>query len=288
MKQDDEIVTKRSQLELVHSYLAHIDVSADLKANVEQYFQARLKDASFSSVRDDDIAASMPIALQIEVSKHTNRSLVGQAALLRGCSDAFVDRLSSLLRERALEPETQLFREGEACRELFFIGSGSVELTASAGGAQLDQDQDEQLTIAVSGETVGELSFIFGIRHFKNGRTASGIETHVFVLTTDSYRLLLKTFPQQEDRVMDNAMFQFDGARAPRAREPREPLVRAPPRRWLTRLERERAPPLPAMRRDANQPHWARKELGALVHVLVVGQGGLRSGHRGHQDGAAE
>jgi CRP-like cAMP-binding protein len=229
MKQDDEIVIKRSQLELVHSYLAHIDVSLELKASVEAYFHSRLKHASFSSVRDEDIAASMPIALQIEVSKHTNRTLVGEAALLRGCSDAFLDRLSSLLRERALEPETQLFREGDACKELYLIESGFIELTSSVGGLAAGpgsdggggsggggdpraEQQDEQLVVAVSGETVGEISFIFGIRHFRNGRTASGCETNVFVLTADNYRVLLKSFPQQEDRVMDNAMFQFDGA----------------------------------------------------------------------------
>jgi hypothetical protein len=231
MKQDDQIVTKRSQLQLVHSYLAHIDVSTELKANVKACFHARLKDASFSSVRDEDIAASMPIALQIEVSKHTNRTLVGEAPLLRGCSDAFMDRLSSLLRERTLEPETQLFREGDVCKELFLVESGFIELTSSAGGLSVGssgsgsggggggdqghlggEQQDEQLVVSVTGETVGELSFIFGIRHFRNGRTASGVETRVFVLTTDNYRVLLKTLPQQEDRVMDNAMFQFDGA----------------------------------------------------------------------------
>ena len=132
MKQDDEIVSKRGQLELVHAYLTHIDVPAELKAHVEGFFHARLRDASFSSVRDEDIANAMPIALQIEVSRHTNRQLVGEAKLLRGCSDAFMDRLSSLLRERALEPETQLFREGEVCKELFFVESGSVELWQGA------------------------------------------------------------------------------------------------------------------------------------------------------------
>lgn len=209
MKQDDEIVTKRSQLELVHAYLTHIDVPAELKAQVESFFHLRLRDASFSSVRDEDIAAAMPIALQIEVSKHTNRGLVSEAALLHGCSDAFMDRLSSLLRERAIEPETLLFREGDVCKELFFVESGTIELSSGAIGRGDDEDAD--FTLAIAGDTVGELAFVFGIRHFRNGRSASDVETHVFVLNTDSYRVLLKSFPQQEDKVMDNAMQQYDG-----------------------------------------------------------------------------
>ena len=245
MKQDDEIVSKRSQLELVHAYLTHIDVPAELKAHVEGFFHARLRDASFSSVRDEDIAGMMPIALQIEVSRHTNRHLVGEAKLLRGCSDAFADRLSSLLRERTLEPETMLFREGEACKELLLVESGSVELwhgsdTPGGSGGADDDDDDDDLQLAVAGDTVGDLAFVFGIRHFNSGRTASDVETRVFVLSNESYRILLKTFPMQEDKVMDNAMLQYDGMRTP----PRAHSTRAPvPQRRAARDPLTRARP---------------------------------------------
>lgn len=83
----------------------------------------RLKDASISSVTDEQIYDMMPVSLQIEVSMHTNRALVGELSLLRGCSETFVDRLSSLLRERTVEPETFLFRTGDVCKELFIIES---------------------------------------------------------------------------------------------------------------------------------------------------------------------
>ncbi|KAJ1634160.1 hypothetical protein T492DRAFT_837040 [Pavlovales sp. CCMP2436] len=211
MKQDNEIVTKRSQLELVHGYLTHIDVPAELKTHVESFFQARLRDASFSSIRDEDIANAMPIALQIEVSKHTNRQLVGEAKLLRGCSEAFVDRLSSLLRERSIEAETTLFREGEVCKELYFLESGSIEQYNAAVDGKDNMAEDDDNMLATAGDTVGELAFVFGVRHFASGRTVPELEAHVFVLSLESYKVLLKTFPQQEDKVMDNAMLQYDG-----------------------------------------------------------------------------
>ena len=201
-------MTKRSQLELVHGYLTHIKVPLELKLQIESFFHTRLKDASLSSVRDEDISGAMPIALQIEVSKHTNRGLVGEAKLLSGCSDSFLDRLSSLLRERAIEPETQLFRVGDVCKELIFVESGAIELLDS------DTTEDglvEEVIVAIAGDTVGQLSFVFGIRHFKHARTATEVETRVFTLSYDNYRMLLKTFPEQEDRIMDNAMLQYDG-----------------------------------------------------------------------------
>lgn len=207
MKQDDEVVQKRGQLELVDAYLMHIRVPDGLKAQVESFFRAQLRDASLSSVRDEDITAAMPIALQVEVSRHTNRTLVGEAKLLRGCSDAFMDRLSSLLRERTLEPETLVFNAGDVCRELLLVESGGIELTTADNGAEGGGEEE----LVGPGNTLAELSFVFGLRHFARGVSVSEVETRVFSLSHSQFRDLIKTFPQQEDLVMDNAMMQHDG-----------------------------------------------------------------------------
>jgi hypothetical protein len=115
MRQDDEVVGKRAQLELVQVYLSHMQLPVQLRRQIESFFHARLRDSSSTQI---DIYDLLPAALQIEVSTVTNRAMVGELALLRGCSETFVDRLSSLLRERTVEPETSLFNAGDVCKEV--------------------------------------------------------------------------------------------------------------------------------------------------------------------------
>jgi len=140
-----------------------------LREQIEAFFHTRLRDTSLSAVPDEQIYAQMPIALQIEVSQYTNRSLVGEAPLFKGCSDGFVDRLSSLLRERTVEPETVLFRTSDVCRELFVIESGAVEVFDEGG--EDDALGGGGIELVSAGETLGDLPFVFGMRHVNNARS---------------------------------------------------------------------------------------------------------------------
>ncbi|KAG8469193.1 hypothetical protein KFE25_007711 [Diacronema lutheri] len=207
MKQDDEIVGKRAQLELVHAYVRHIHVPNELKERMTKFFQQRLQHASLSSVDADDIYAGLPIPLQMEVAAHTNRALVGACSLLRGCLSGFLDRLSSALRERELDAETVVFRSGDACKELLLISAGVIETA--------DDDEDGRaeeggMVALGAGDTLGEVPFVFGIRHFKTARVGR-TKASAFTLTVEAYRELLKSFPAQEDVIMDNTMRQYDG-----------------------------------------------------------------------------
>jgi hypothetical protein len=247
MRQDDEIVGKRAQLELVQAYLSHMRLPMALKTQIELFFQARLKDASISSVTDEQIYDMMSVSLQIAVSTHTNRELVGDLPLLRGCSETFLDRLSSLLRERTVEPETYLFRVGDACRDLFIIDTGMVEVFDEASEAD-----EAQVSLCEPGDSIGNLSFVFRMRHFNNARSTGKMDTSVFVLTLERYNALVKMFPVQEDIIMDNAMLENAGGA--RARGATWPVAVAGPiceSLRAARLALERVIPRPARFRSA-------------------------------------
>mmetsp|Transcript_2910 Transcript_2910/g.7351 ORF Transcript_2910/g.7351 Transcript_2910/m.7351 type:complete len:1774 (+) Transcript_2910:107-5428(+) len=206
MKQDDEIVGKRAQLELVHAYVRHIHVPVELKQRMTKYFQERLQHTSLSSISSEQIYLSLPIPMQMEVSAHTNRNLVGGCDLLRGCSNGFLDRVSSTLRERELDADTVIFRVGEACKELIIIATGEVE-TVDDGA----ESGESGIEILGQGDALGGVAFVFGLRYFKTARVTSTKKANVYTLSSDSYRELLKTFPSQEDIMMDNAFHQYEG-----------------------------------------------------------------------------
>jgi hypothetical protein len=209
MKQDDEIVSKRGQLKLVRGYLAHIRVARDLDAEIAQLFQTRLKDASTSAVRDEAIESAIPISMHIEVSRFTRRGIVSACALFRGCSDSFVDRLASLVRDRACEPDLLLYRKGEVCAELFIVEAGAVR---TYDDPELEGSEPLNVQVMIAGETIGEAALVFGIKHFNNARTEVDAETTLLTLSAEDFKLLMRMFPNQEDTLMDNAMSQWEGA----------------------------------------------------------------------------
>jgi len=210
MKQDDEIVAKRGQLEIVQNYLQTIRVPQAIKAQIDSFFQARLKDASFTSVQAEQIYDMLPVTLQLEVSKYTNRHLVGRAALLQDCSEPFKDRFSALLREKRLEPETIVFRISEACNELLLIKSGAMELYDDI---DIESAEQSDLDVREAGTFVGGMAFTCGLRHFKNARTVSGVDTIIFTISKEAFKDLVKGFPQEEGIMMDSAMsnYEIDG-----------------------------------------------------------------------------
>jgi hypothetical protein len=293
MKQDDEVVAKRAQLELVQGYVGHIRVQPELKQRLMAFFQNRFRSTSLSSITPDIVYKALPMELRIEVAAHTNRRVVDAAALLRNCSSSAIDRLSSLLRERALEPETILFRMAEACTELALVAVGAVE-------TYHEPEPGERLEISETmhfGATVGDMPFIFGLRHTHTARASpSELETKIFTLSTHAYQSLLKAYPGMQDVIIDNTISKHEGAcsGAP-SLVPRSPLAPFPfpckiPRASMphhaticlceARLADTRAiapPSPPAPHAQGKSPPWRRhpSPLGGSVQPLS------------HQTGAA-
>jgi len=210
MRQDDEIVDKRAQLTRVQVYLSHLRLPAQLRRQIELFFLARLKDASISSFSDEVIYDLLPVALQRMVSQVTNRLMVGELSLLRGCDEAFIDRLSSLLRERAVESEVYLFRAGDVCKELFIVNTGLIEVIN--GDSEARDDAQAGASTCEHGDTIGDIAFVFKIRHFNSARSVGKGDSGLFVLTLDRYSALVKMFPLQEDHIADNVMADQSGA----------------------------------------------------------------------------
>lgn len=83
---------------------------------------------SLSAIPPDVIFNGLPMELQVEVAAHTNKAVVDAAALLRGTSEPFAERLAAMLQLRHLDADTVLHRTAEACTELVFVAAGAVEV----------------------------------------------------------------------------------------------------------------------------------------------------------------
>ncbi|KAG8466118.1 hypothetical protein KFE25_001874 [Diacronema lutheri] len=132
-----------------------------------------------------------------------------------------IGRISTLVMKQDNEIVTKrtalqqvLFRTTELCKELAIITLGAVRVFDDP--LQEGGEQGAVATLVV-GETIGDVAFIFGLRHFNNASCESDGPATLATLSLDDFKLLLKVFPAQEDVLMDNAMMQFDGVSTSRS-----------------------------------------------------------------------
>jgi hypothetical protein len=186
-----------------------------LESEISALFQQRLQDSSLSSVTAEEIQDRLPVSLQIEVSRVTRYGRVVHCTLLRGCSTGFVDRLASLLHELIVEPESVLFRVGEASKMLYIVEAGALLVYEEADGAEGAIAAGTAASV-LPGETAGEIAFVFGMRHMSSARAEADVESRLLTLRAVDLELLVRMFPDQQGVLMDNAMSQYDGERAQR------------------------------------------------------------------------
>lgn len=86
IKQDDEVVAKRSRLELVQGYVSVLRVGQDLKTRIQEYFRQRLDQAAggyggISAGAANELRAALPVNLQVRQGAPLPSGFVRGAAL---------------------------------------------------------------------------------------------------------------------------------------------------------------------------------------------------------------
>lgn len=174
-------------------------------------------DANASS--GTEIVQKLSHSVQVQVAKALNRGVLDSAPLLQGTSSAFRAQLSIELEERWLESGTVLFNFNSFVGELYFVKSGYVEVCLQAAARSSDRiDTHEEDGYAVNeqigpGETVGELSFLFEMRHDQCARIPGGSGGSVlFALKRNQLKLLQRFYEDDVELVEKNAIRRFEQA----------------------------------------------------------------------------
>ena len=205
MIQDEEVTKARAQLDAVEGFIRGSGLEDDLREDIKLYFRAT---QTHPSADQATIFRKLSRILQVEVSSYTTRGYLDGLALFQGCSPQLVDAVSVLLSEVIFAPEDYLYRISEISREMFLVVDGAVdEISESEKGEKVD-------AVIKPGGTVGVLSFFFGMRHMTSARAGKVAGAACLRLLRDEFMDMLKLYPEDEERISQSALTQFEGTRS--------------------------------------------------------------------------
>ena len=62
------------------------------------------------------------------MANFTSRDFVKSVNYFSNCGDNFIDSIAVAMRSLVVPQDSSIFRQGEACRQLYIISKGQVEL----------------------------------------------------------------------------------------------------------------------------------------------------------------
>ncbi len=161
------------------TYMEYYKVPKHLQDEVF-IFYAHLLDNSLSA-DDGDIIADLPAALQNELRVYSNLRMIEKVPLFQGLSMDCMKSLAKSLKQVIVAPTEYIIREGEAGREMYFIGQGSVNVLVGK----------QQVASLKSSDFFGEIALLQEVT-----RTASIVSASycdLFKLEKEDFLSILKT-----------------------------------------------------------------------------------------------
>uniref|UniRef100_A0A7S4H8T1 Cyclic nucleotide-binding domain-containing protein n=1 Tax=Guillardia theta TaxID=55529 RepID=A0A7S4H8T1_GUITH len=202
LKGDEKLVKVREEIGAVESYLQSFNIPSDLKLEIRRYFQGSSVGSTFYQA--SDIFDSVSHSLRLEMSSTMTRECLDNVALFRSCSPQLKANIQGLLREMHFASDEFLYQSNMVAHEMFFVIAGAVD--------QLVQDNDGFSVLDKNigpGESVGDLSFFFGMRHIHAARASSGQGAVCLRLVRSQLMPILEAYPDDEELVAQNALRQF-------------------------------------------------------------------------------
>mmetsp|Transcript_31994 Transcript_31994/g.51668 ORF Transcript_31994/g.51668 Transcript_31994/m.51668 type:complete len:1406 (-) Transcript_31994:604-4821(-) len=210
--QDQDIVHSRKEwLELL-AYIRKKTVHPSIARELQSYLDFR----AAKKMSDTNMFRQLPHSLQLEVARHSYRTILQDCTILAGCDEAFLDALAVLLQEVTLMPNSSVVRQNEFGRELFIVSEGLIEVlrpAMEAGSSAVHMGgggENDVVRIASRGDVIGELAFFFGVRQPYGARVSASAHAVVYIIPKQEYADLCKAYPQQDELILRNA-FQSCG-----------------------------------------------------------------------------
>lgn len=114
--------------------------------------------------------------------------ILSKSSVFKNLSREVLEAIAQAVESLVLPGHSVIFREGDPGDSLYIISSGSVRIfRKSEAGMDID------LSIKRPGETFGEMALLAGESRTADAETLE--ETHLMVLTNDSFERLIRNFP---------------------------------------------------------------------------------------------
>ncbi|KAJ8613654.1 hypothetical protein CTAYLR_003139 [Chrysophaeum taylorii] len=221
MSADERLVKLREEIAASNAFIEARNLPKTLEDEIRSLSDFRASSSRLSSGGEsdgNDVFRQLSKSLQIEVASHISRGLIEQSRSFKNTGTNFLDQLSTMLGEVTVLPETVLFRRSDQAKTLYLVSSGRVDLfeddfessstfnNNNNNNANHDDATSQNLVSVLPGVAVAPIPFFFNVRHTCSARSYSVASSRLFALDRDSYRRLIKLYPDEEETISHNVL----------------------------------------------------------------------------------
>lgn len=204
MSADARLVKLREDIAAANSFIDSRDLPREIEDEIRALSNFRATSRLTSDSNGNNIFRQLSKPLQIEVASYTSRNLIRDGHCFQHVGDNFLDTLSTVLQESTMPPETVLFRCSDQAKTLFLVSSGRVDLIDEDGTSGADDNDGAKMVMP--GAAVAPIPFFFNVRHTFGARTYSHGSSRLYALDRDSYKRLIKLYPDEEETISHNVL----------------------------------------------------------------------------------
>lgn len=211
MSADERLVKLREEIAAANTFIESRDLPRELVEEINALSNLRASSRLASDTVGNDIFRHLSTSLQIEVASHISLNLIQNTRCFYNTGQNFLDKLSTMLVEVNVPPETVLIRRSDLAKTLYLVSSGRVDLVFEDVSGRADDDEN---AVVLPGASVSPIPFFFNVRHTCGARSYSQGQTRLFALDRDSYKRLIKLYPDEEETISHNVLDEDSGQAA--------------------------------------------------------------------------
>lgn len=120
----------KEKLDLIKNYMQFRRIDSQLQNDIRGFYTQLQRSKRHT---DDDVIGDLEIGIKRDISRDLLKDLVSKVPLFHQCGEMFVEEICIYLKHTLLLKNYYIFRKGEIGKEMYFIGSGSVQVVNDDG-----------------------------------------------------------------------------------------------------------------------------------------------------------
>jgi len=191
----------RKRKAAVHSAIKFLKLPEDQTKKLRAYYQ-------YTAGRDLEGLAELkklPRTMYTEIAQYLHCDSLHNVPLFRNCQSGFLSALAVAFEPEVFLAGQDIVKRGAMGREMYFIAKGFAEVL---------NPQDDATPVAVleAGSFFGEIALLANTTRSCTVAAVSNVET--FMLSANSFNMVLKLFPEEADMFHEQARVRLQGIAA--------------------------------------------------------------------------
>jgi voltage-gated potassium channel len=179
----------KEKMKTINTFLNYRNIPNDMKKKVNSYYYY-LWD-SRHGYNETEIMNDLPLQLKESISLHLNKDIIAKVPLFTGASEEFIKEIIFNLESVVFTPGDYIVKAGEVGDDMYFIGSGAVDV--------LSADGKQHFATLTEGQFFGEIALL--LRTPRTATIKAREYSDFYRLKKETFESILKKYPEFEKTI---------------------------------------------------------------------------------------